>query len=57
MGFLLGNSHEISPTMGGVHKFMILLRDLVKDISQTIFGEERGGQGGPDPLMGNHGYC
>ena len=51
-GVLPRDSHEISPTIGGVHKLMILLRDLVKDNLQRIFGEEMGrGQGDPDPLM------
>ena len=46
------DSHEIS--IGGVHKLMILLRDLVKENLQNIFGEEMGGgQADPDPLMGN----
>ena len=31
------------PTKGGVHKLMILLRDLLKDKLQNIFGEEMGG--------------
>ena len=35
--------------MGGVHKLMILLRDLVKEQVQKIIGEEMGGgQGDPD---------
>ena len=29
---------------------MNLLRDLVKEKVQQIFGEEMGGQGDPDPL-------
>ena len=48
-GFLPRDSHEISPTIGGVHKLMILLRDLVKEQMQQIFGEEMGGSGGPRP--------
>ena len=46
------DSHEISPIIGGVHKLMILLRDLVEEIVQKIFGEEmEGGQGDPDPII------
>ena len=30
---------------------MILLRDVVKEILQKIFGEEMGGWGDPDPLV------
>ena len=39
------------PTLGGVHKIKILIRDVLKEILQKIFGEERGGQGDPDPLI------
>ena len=40
------------PTLGGVHKIQILIRDVLKDFLQKIFGEEMGGgQGDPDPLM------
>ena len=36
----------------GVHKIQILIRDLLKEFLQKIFGEEMGGgQGDPDPLM------
>ena len=39
-------------TPPGVHKLMILLRDLVKENLQNIFGEEMGGgQEDPDPLI------
>ena len=34
------------PTLGGVHKMQILIRDLLKEFLQQIFGEERGGLGG-----------
>ena len=44
------DSHEISLTIGGVHKLMILLRDLLNEQIHNIFGEERGGSGGPRPL-------
>ena len=50
-GVLPRDSHEISPTIGGVHKLMILLRDLVKENLQNIFGEEMGGvRGTQTPL-------
>ena len=50
-GFLPRDSHEISPTIGGVHKLLILLRDLVKENLQNMFGEEMGGiRGTPTPL-------
>ena len=50
-GVLPRDSHEISPTIGGVHKLMILLRDLVKERLQNIFGEEMGGvRGTQTPL-------
>ena len=47
------DSHEISPTIGGgVQKLMILLRDLLEDKLQNLFGEEMGaGQGDPEPLI------
>ena len=49
-GVLPRDSHEISPTIGGgVHKLMILLRDLAKENLQNTFGEEMGGSGGPRP--------
>ena len=38
------------PTLGGVHKIQILIRDLLHEILQKVFGEEWGGQGDPDPL-------
>ena len=43
----------MAPTLGGgVHKIQILIRDLLKDFLQQIFGEEMGGgQGDPDPLI------
>ena len=45
------DSHEISPTIGGVHKLMVLLRDLVKEKYKKIFGEEMGRvRGIPTPL-------
>ena len=34
------------PTLGGVHKIQILIRDLLKEILQKIFGEEMGGARG-----------
>ena len=37
------DSHEISRTIGGVHKLMISLRDLVKEKIRKIIGEEMGG--------------
>ena len=48
-GVLPRDSHEISLTVGEVHNLLILLRDLVKENLQTIFGEEMGGSGGPRP--------
>ena len=42
-------SHENLPTIGGVHKIQILIRDLLKEFLQQIFGEEMGGSGGPRP--------
>ena len=42
----------MGPTLGGVHKIQILIRDLLKDFLHKIFGEEMGGvQGDPDPLI------
>ena len=43
----------MGPTLGGVHKIQILIRDLLKEfLQQKIFGEEMGGgQGDPDPLI------
>ena len=50
-GVLPRDSHEISPTIGGVHKLMILLRDLVKEVLLKIFGKEMGGvRGTQTPL-------
>ena len=37
------------PTLGGVYKIQILIRDLLKENLQKIFGEEMGGSGGPRP--------
>ena len=48
-GVVLRDYHEISPTIGGVHKLMILLRDLLKEDLQNIFGEAMGGRGTPTP--------
>jgi len=39
----------MAPTLGGVHKIQILIRDLLKEFLQKIFGEEMGGSGGPRP--------
>ena len=37
--------------IGGVHKIQILIRDLLKEILQKIFGEEMGGvRGTQTPL-------
>ena len=45
------DSHEFSPTIGGVHKLMILLRDLLKEQIQKIFGKDMGGvRGTQTPL-------
>ena len=42
-------------TLGGVHKIQILIRDLLKEILQKIFGEEMGGvRGTQTPLLQNH---
>ena len=39
------------PTLGGVHKIQILIRDLLKEFLQKIFGEEMGGvRGTQTPL-------
>ena len=39
------------PTLRGVHKMQILIRDLLKEILQKIFGEEMGGvRGTQTPL-------
>ena len=51
-GVLPRDSHEIPPTIGGVHKLLILLEDLLEDFLQKIFGEEIGGvRGTPTPLF------
>ena len=52
MGFYIGILINTSPPKGGVHKLMILLRDLPKEFLRKFFGEEMGGgQGDPDPLV------
>ena len=39
---------------GGVHKIQILIRDLLKEFLQKIFGEEKGGvRGIQTPLLKN----
>ena len=43
MGFYIGILIKSSPPKGGVHKLMILLRDLPKDFFRKFFGEEMGG--------------
>ena len=43
MGFYLGILIKWSPPYGGVHKIQILIRDLLKEFLQKIFGEEMGG--------------
>ena len=43
MGFYLGILMKSPPPYGGVHKLMILLRDLVKKQIPKILGEEMGG--------------
>ena len=51
-GVLPRDSHEISPTIGGVHKLMILLRDVLNEKLQKTFGEEIGGaRGTQTPLL------
>ena len=53
MGVYIGILIKSSPPKGGVHKLMILLRDLPKEFLKKFFGEEMGGgQGDPDPLVG-----
>ena len=52
-GVLYRDSHSIVPSKGGVHKLMILLRDLPKEFLRKFFGKEMGGQGDPDPLVKN----
>ena len=40
------------PTLGGVHKIQILIRDLLKIFLQKILGEEMGGVTGTQtPLL------
>ena len=54
MGFYLGILMKSPPHRGGVHKLIILLRDLLKEVIQTIFGEEMGGvRGTQTPLSKN----
>ena len=48
-GVLYRDSHKIVPTKGGVHKLMILLRDLPKDFLRKFFGEDMRGSRGPRP--------
>ena len=43
MGFYIGILIKTSPPKGGVHKLMILLRDLPKVFLTKFFGEEMGG--------------
>ena len=43
MGFYIGILIKSSPPKGGVHKLMILLRDLPKEFLRKFFGEEMGG--------------
>ena len=52
MGFYIGILIKSSPPKGGVHKLMILLRDLPKEFLRKFFGEEMGGSGGPRPPGG-----
>ena len=56
-GVLPRDSHEISPTIGGVHELMILLRDLLKEQLQHIFGEEMGGVRGTQTPSLNNDKC
>ena len=42
MGFYIGILIKSSPPKGGVHKLMILLRDLPKEVLRKLFGEEMG---------------
>ena len=53
MGFYIGILIKSSPPKGGVHKLMILLRDLPKEFLRKFFGEEKGGSGGPRPPSNN----
>ena len=43
MGFYIGILIKTSPPKGGVHKLVILLRDLPKEFLRKFFGEEMGG--------------
>ena len=43
IGFYIGILIKSSSPKGGVHKLMILLRDLPKDLLRKLFGEEMGG--------------
>ena len=53
MGVDIGILIKSSPPKGGVHKLMILLRDLPKKFLRKLFGEEMGGgSGGPRPPIG-----
>ena len=47
-GVLLRDSHYMVPTLGGVHKIQILIKDLLKECLQK---KKWGGQGDPDPLI------
>ena len=46
----------MAPTLGGVHKIQILIRDLLKEFLQQIFGEEMGGSGGPRSPYENYSF-
>ena len=42
------------PTLGGVHKIQILIRDLLKDLFYKKSSAKKcGGSGGPRPLIEN----
>ena len=57
MAFYLGILMKSPPPYGGVHKLMILLRELVKDVLRKIFGEEMWGvRGTQTPLVRNLGF-
>ena len=51
MGFYIGILIKSSPPKGGVHKLMILLRDLPKDFLENSSAKKLGCQGDPDPLV------
>ena len=54
MGFYIGILIKTSPPKGGVHKLMILLRDLPKEFLRKFFGEEMEGvRGTQTPLSKN----